>query len=256
MNYALAGAPATVDSDLDGFTDTVYVGDLGGNMWRFRFPTDSTADWTGSRLLARSGGSGPVYASPTVSKDATGNLWVYWGTGDKTEPIVMGGGVEQFFAVKDSDKTSTWSGSNLENITLGTYTDNASNHGWYMNLPGGGEKILGEAVVFGGQVYFTTYTPGGGGGDPCNAAGTAKLYGVSYIEGAGSLTGGARSITLGVGIPTAPTLSMNPYSPTPDLYVTISGGSGTGATTARAPVTPPALPNNTNILYWRDRRVQ
>jgi len=256
MNYALAGAPAAVDSDLDGFTDTVYVGDLGGNMWRFRFPTGSTADWTGSRLLARSGGSGPVYASPTVSKDATGNLWVYWGTGDKTEPIVMGGGVDQFFAVKDSDMTSTWNGNNLENITSGTYTDNASKHGWYMNLPGGGEKMLGEAVVFGGQVYFTTYTPGGNGGDPCNAAGTAELYGVSYIEGAGSLTVGARSITLGVWIPTALTFSMNPYSPTPDLYVTISGGSGTGATTAKAPVTPPALTNSTNILYWRDRRVQ
>jgi Tfp pilus tip-associated adhesin PilY1 len=169
----------------------------------------------------------------------------------------VGANVERFFAVKDSDMTGTWTGSNLENITSSTYTDNATKHGWYMNLPGGGEKVLGEATVFGGVVYFTTYTPGGTEiTDPCNAAGSAKIYGVSYIEGAGSLTGNVRSITLGVGIPTAPTLSLNPYSPTPDLYVTISGGSGTGATTIKAPITPGGMSNRTNILYWRDRRVQ
>jgi type IV pilus assembly protein PilY1 len=257
MNYALAGSPAVVDSDLDGFIDTVYIGDLGGNLWRFRFPGDSTAGWTGSRLLARSDGYGPVFGMPTVAKDAMGNLWVYWGTGDKTEPIVVGTNVERFFAVKDSDLSGTWTGANLDNITGTTYTDNGTKHGWYMNLAGAGEKVLGEAVVFGGQVYFTTYTPGGSGvTDPCNAAGIAKLYSVSYISGAGSLTGNARSITLGVGIPTAPTLSLNPFSPTPDLYVTVSGGSGTGATTIKAPVNPGGTSNRTNILHWRDRRLQ
>jgi len=169
----------------------------------------------------------------------------------------VGTTVERFFAVKDSDQTTFWTGANLDDITSNTYTDNASKHGWYINLGSPGEKVLGEAVVFGGQVYFTTYTPGGAGvTDPCNAAGSAKLYGVSYIEGAGSLTGNARSITLGVGIPTAPTLSLNPYSPTPDLYVTVSGGSGTGSTTMKAPVSPGGTNNRTNILYWRDRRLQ
>ena len=59
-----------------------------------------------------------------------------------------------------------------------------------------------------------------------------------------------------MGIPTAPTLSLNPYSPNPDLYVTVSGGSGTGSTTMRAPVNPSGASNRTNILHWRDRRVQ
>jgi len=266
LNYSMPGAPAAVDSDLDGFVDTVYMGDLKGQMWRFKFckaadgNSCGTASWTGSRLFQPSGltsGVGPVFAAPTVAKDATGNLWVYWGTGDKTEPIVVGTTVERFFAVKDSDQTTFWTGANLDDITSNTYTDNASKHGWYINLGSPGEKVLGEAVVFGGQVYFTTYTPGGAGvTDPCNAAGSAKLYGVSYIEGAGSLTGNARSITLGVGIPTAPTLSLNPYSPTPDLYVTVSGGSGTGSTTMKAPVSPGGTNNRTNILYWRDRRLQ
>lgn len=61
-------------------------------------------------------------------------------------------------------------------------------------------------------------------------------------------------MTLGVGIPTAPVLSINPHSSTPDLYVTLSGGAGTGATTMRANVNPPSIANRTNLLNWRDGR--
>ena len=184
-----------------------------------------------------------------------GILWVYWGTGDKAEPIVVTAGLtDRFFAVKDSTKTGTISCSQLDDITGTTYTDDATKHGWYINLAGTGEKCLSEASIFAGIVYFTTYTPAGSSGDPCSQAGTAKLYAVSFIEGAGSLTGNARSMTLGVGIPTAPVLSMNPHSKTPDLYVTVSGGAGTGATTMRANVNPPSIANRTNLIHWRDRR--
>jgi hypothetical protein len=63
-------------------------------------------------------------------------------------------------------------------------------------------------------------------------------------------------MTLGVGIPTAPVLSMNPYGSTPDLYVTVSGGAGIGSNTQKANVSPPSIANRTNILHWRDRRIQ
>jgi len=63
-------------------------------------------------------------------------------------------------------------------------------------------------------------------------------------------------MTLGVGIPTAPVLSMNPYASTPDLYVTVSGGAGIGASTQKANISPPTIANRNNILYWRDRRIQ
>jgi hypothetical protein len=62
-------------------------------------------------------------------------------------------------------------------------------------------------------------------------------------------------MTLGVGIPTAPVLSTNPYTKTPDLYVTVSGGAGMSSSTMKTPVNPPSLASKTNILYWRDRRV-
>lgn len=263
MNFAVPGTAAIVDSDNDGFVDLAYIGDLGGNIWRMKFCTAAdgssctTGNWSGSRFFNREAGIGAVYDAPAVAKDANGNIWVYWGTGDKAEPIVVTAGLtDRFFALKDSTKTETYQLSQLDDITGTTYTDNATKHGWYINLAGTGEKCLSEASVFAGIVYFTTYTPAGSGGDPCSQAGTAKLYAVSFIEGAGSLTGNARSMTLGVGIPTAPVLSMNPYSKTPDLYVTVSGGAGTGATTMRANVNPPSIANRTNLIHWRDRRIQ
>jgi hypothetical protein len=262
MSYAVPAAPAIVDTDNDGFIDLAYIGDVGGNVWRFKFcgtsdgSSCSTSNWSGSLLYRRESGIGSVYDAPSVTRDANSNIWVYWGTGDKAEPIVVGSITDRLFAVKDSTMTSTYQLSNLENITGSTYADNASKNGWYINLAGSGEKCLSDSSVFAGIVYFTTYTPVGSGGDPCNQAGTAKLYALSYIEGAGSLTGNARSLTLGSGIPTAPILSTNPYSKTPDLYVTVSGGAGIGSSTQRANVNPPAISNRTNLIHWRDRRLQ
>jgi hypothetical protein len=57
MNYDLAGSPAVVDTDRDGFVDTAYVGDTGGNMWRFKFcmradgASCNQNKWTGGMLF-------------------------------------------------------------------------------------------------------------------------------------------------------------------------------------------------------------
>ena len=96
MNYSLPANPAIVDYDNDGFIDTVYVGDLGGSMWRFKFCTASevkstsgcsVSNWSGSKLFASSSGViRPIFTSAAAARDANWNLWVYWATGDKTDP--------------------------------------------------------------------------------------------------------------------------------------------------------------------------
>src|SRR5574338_380785 len=35
MRYAIASAPAVFDLDFDGFADVIYIGDLGGNLWKW-----------------------------------------------------------------------------------------------------------------------------------------------------------------------------------------------------------------------------
>jgi Tfp pilus tip-associated adhesin PilY1 len=272
MNYSMPASPAGVDTDNDGFIDTVYLGDLGGNMWRFKFcsqtdgGTCGTPNWSGGYLFQSSTGvTGPIYTMIVAAKDPMGVLWVYWGTGDKTDPTTTTAN-EKFFGVKDTDRTTTYFISNLANITSGTYTDSPSGHGWYISLLGTGEKMLAEPAVFGGIVYFTSYTPVSSS-TPCNQGGTATLYGVKYITGGAAISvptspgvppaPPVRSITVGTGIPTTPVVSFKPSGEMPpDLYVTVSGGGQTEARTTRVPINPPTMSNRTNILSWKDRRLQ
>ena len=277
MDYSIAAGPAIVDTDNDGFIDTAYIGDLGGSVWRFKFcrsadmPACSISNWTGGRLYeASTGNIRPIFTIPAVAKDAAGNLWVYWGTGDKTDPTASNA-QEKFFGVKDNDRTTTYTISDFDNITSAGQTydpTTSSKAGYYINLAGQGEKILADPTVFGGVVYFTTYTPPSGS-DPCAQGGSASLYAISYTTGGGILGGGARSTSIGSGIPSAPILSLKPPATgeggggggagggvTPDLYVTVSGGGGIGASTFRVNVNPPGVSNRTNILYWRDRKIQ
>ena len=260
MAYSIPGSAAIVDADNDGFIDTAYIGDLGNNLWRFKFclagggSACTTSNWSGGMAYEASTGElRPIYTTPSVSRDANGHVWIYWGTGDKTDPTAANA-QEKFYALKDDTRTGTYHLSDLENITTGVYSD-ATKKGWYINLSGTGEKVIAEAAVFGGVVYFTTYTPQQGG-NVCNQAGDAKLFAVDYMTGSGILGGGSRSMTLGVGIATAPVLSFNPVTNQPDLYVTVSGGGGAGASTTRANLNPPTVANRTNMLYWMDTRLK
>jgi hypothetical protein len=279
MNYSLPASPAVVDTDNDGFIDTAYVGDLGGSMWRFKFcevgdgDTCNTSNWVGTRLFeASSGVIRPIFTMVAVTRDTIGNLWVDWGTGDKTDPTAANA-QEKFYAVKDNNRSSTFSINDLENITTGTYTDSYTKNGWYINFAGQGEKVLSEPAVFGGVVYISTYTPPSGG-DPCAQAGGAKLYGINYmtgagvipvLDGAGNPTGATtRSMTVGVGIPSAAILSLKPIGSSSsgggnsiaDLYMTVSGGAGQNVSTTRIDFDPPSLANRTNLIHWKDMRLE
>lgn len=271
LDNPMPAPPAIVDVDNDGFIDTAYIGDLGSNMWRFKFcrATDGTScgtsSWAGGRFFEANSSSGnrPIFTSATITKDGANNIWVYWGTGDKIDPTSPSA-QEKFFALKDTDFTSTRTISDMQNITSEGSTYDGTKYGYYLNFTGQGEKMLAEPTVFGGVTYFTTYTPPHGS-DPCAQGGEAKLYGINYTTGAGALniigagpsTTLPRSMTIGTGIPSAPVVSMRPGADaTPDLYVTTSGGGGIDAQTQRANITPQSLINRTNILFWRDTRIE
>ena len=269
MKYSLAAAPSIVDTDQDGFIDTVYVGDLGGNMWRFNFCraadmpncgiSGQAVNWTGGRVYIRSATSQPIFQSAAVAVDNQQNLWVYWGTGNKETPkdAAIGGAL---FGIKDNDRGTAYASGDLKNISTAGQTYDSTvdaQDGFYINLPGTGEKMLADPTAFGGVVYFTSYTPPTGGGDLCLQGGTAQLYGINYTSGNGAFGGSARSMSLGAGIASSPILSMKPGASTiADLYVTLSGGGGVSASTQRVNFNPPGLNNRVNILNWKDRRIQ
>jgi hypothetical protein len=272
LDDPMPAPPAIVDTDNDGFIDTAYIGSIGGHMWRMKFckaadgDTCSTSNWTGARFFEAKASSGirPIYTLAAVAKDGEGNFWVYWGTGDKTDPTAANA-QEKIFAVKDTDFTSTRTGDQIQNLTSEGSVFNPNDaikpYGYFINLTGQGEKMLSDVTVFGGVLYVATFTPEQSN-NPCKQGGTATLYGIGAASGAGALaipgvTDPPRSMSIGSGISSAPVISLKPGSTgTPDLYVTTSGGGVESAQTQRVNINPPGLANRTNMLFWKDKRVE
>lgn len=162
--------------------------------------------------------------------------------------------------------------ANLTNVTSTstTYVDSSSVSGWYINLSTNtltrpdsttitspvGEKMISDPTVFGGVVYFTTHVPDQGTGTACGEAGDAFLYALKFTCSSGALSEGARTKYVGHGIGSAAVMSMRAGSSgVTDIYATASGGAGTSALTQKLG-TAPSTASMTNILYWRDRRLQ
>ena len=259
MDYPIPASPLVLDWDNDGFIDTAYIADLGGNIWRFRFcsladgGSCNTSSWKGSRLFDSTGVERAVFSTPSVAMDASSQLWVFWGTGNKLSPLDTGG-QDRFFAVKEKDFTSTFKYTDLQQLTTQAYDPKTmgTKPGWFIAFPWSGEKMLFDSSVFGGMVLFTTYTPTTGTSS-CTNTGTGRLYalammpitidGVTYNAGAGLMSkpadtaskdGGNKSITVGSGIPTTPLISQKPkdalgVTGVTDVYVGTSGGGDSSA---------------------------
>jgi Tfp pilus tip-associated adhesin PilY1 len=296
MDFSAPASPTPVDLDGDGFIDTVYMGDLGGNMWRFRLcmrdaystcglssysGSCDTGDWTGSLLYSATntergyGLSTPsnthkqIFTKATATKDASGNMWVYFGTGENNDPTWKPpAGIpdtsdtkNRLYGIKENSAfTGTHYTTDLTNISSTTYTDSSSGHGWYINLSSGssrlGEKMISDPTVFGGVVYFATYVPDQGTTNACGLAGDAYLYGLKYVSGAGAVDdAGNRSKWIGRGIGSSILVSYRPGYTAADIYATASGGAGTGALTQDMGQAP-STSSMTNILYWKDRRLE
>jgi len=264
MTDPLPATAAVIDSDMDGFADRAYIGDLGGNIWRFTFCRASdgdactTADWRGSLFFRQDGLTGPVYFAPAVARDTAGNLWVYWGTGDRLEPLAAGESRDGFFGVRDRGASEPLTRADLQNISGATqrFTAPDTRDGWYILFGRRGEKLLATPTVFAGVTYFTTYTPESGAGDPCEQTGQARLYGISYLDGAGSFAGGERSAALGRGIASEPLISEGVEAGRGGMFGWVSGGAGVSAAPWKGAPAPKWPESRTHLLQWRDTRIR
>jgi Tfp pilus tip-associated adhesin PilY1 len=311
MKFDLAGAPIAIDEDSDGFIDTVYIGDLGGNIWRFRlcttdgsacglstYPTTcSTSSWKGSLLFQSSDterGSGlstpanthkQIFTQPTYSIDSNGNWWIFFGTGEDTDPTSKPTDTsstknrlyaveEDHLSLDDSSSTAypTYTSSNLVDITSSTYSvsSNPTMHGWFIDLSTNtltrsdgstitnpvGEKMISDPTVKGGLVYFMTYVPYQGTVLACGYGGDAFIYELGYLSGAGAVdTSGTRAKWVGQGIGSSILVSYRPGYTAADIYATASGGAGTGSLSQQLGTTR-SNSSMTNIFYWKDKRLE
>jgi type IV pilus assembly protein PilY1 len=262
MNFSIPAAPAAVDLNNDGYIDRVYIGDVGGQVWKFNVaPAGGTtlssglaSNWTGKRLFAAASSQAnppaageyypaqAIYYPPALAYDASNNLWLFFGTGDRYHPNNTSS--NRFYGIKEN--TTMTNGavlteSSLTNLTSGS---GSISQGWYIALASN-EKVLAAADVFNSVAYFTSFTPvtaavcGTGGGN-------AKLYAVNMTRGdaafnmstgevlAAGTAASAQAVAIGTGIPSRPIviLSQNGNRATP--YV-IAGTTNQQISQTRAP---------------------
>jgi len=264
MTHSFAASPTPVDTNLDGYVDKVYIGDLGGQMWVFDVSFDeinkkSNSQWTGKRLF-----KGPkaqdekhkIYYPPAVAFDQYRNPWVFFGTGDRESPTDTNNPQERFYAVRD-DGTGDYprEEKDLSDVTnANTFQQDQTKKGWYIKLEKTGkrlEKVLARPVVFNRLLYFTTFTYDDKG-DACSVGGDAKLYTVDYLSGGGALLlddylqgkPSRRSEDIGEGVPSAPVISVNLKG-----KATVIIGITSGQILSREVI---SLTTNKEILYWRE----
>ena len=271
MNFSLAANPTAVDLNNDGYVDRVYIGDVGGQMWKFDVSADSTSSWTGKRLFnaAASQANPPVpgeyypaqaiYGAPSLAFDTAMHLWLYFGTGDRNHPNNTSS--NRFYGIKETSDMSNgaaWTESDLTNVSTSNGTPT---NGWFFQM-GTNEKVLAAANVFNMDVLFTGFTPTTV--VTCESAGgTAKLYAVQMQSGYAAInfsTGAALSSTdasatrsrdIGSGIASMPVVIVTPPPG--------SGGSATvsaliATTNNETPNTPlPAVGFLKQVRSWRER---
>lgn len=187
--------PAAIDKDMDGFADTLYAGDLNGNMWRFDVSSAKKAQWKADCLF-EAGGTQPITAAPDVVV-RLGYQYVFFGTGryldegDKATSFT-----QSFYGVKDNNLTKNLTRTDLvgQAITEVTYLGTlyrtlssltvGSKKGWYLDLPGNGERVITQPVATGtsqsAKIIFTTFTPST---DPCLPGGFSWLMQVNMETG-------------------------------------------------------------------------
>jgi type IV pilus assembly protein PilY1 len=218
---------AAIDADGNGFVDKVYVGDLGGQMWRFGNFTDPSGNplnfpesdenimnWTPQLLFVSDPAYGRKFYYPPGVTLENGYDLVFAGTGNREDacnPV----GADRIYSIKDPHESSTLYESDLVDVTDPAATlpdlDNETadvdlngsiDQGWYIQLAAG-EKVLAENTIFYKTLYFTTFTPND---DVCMPGGVGKLYAIEYKTGSAvlDLSGDSnteRSTSIGGGIP-------------------------------------------------------
>jgi type IV pilus assembly protein PilY1 len=287
MNFSIPADVTAIDiNPIDGYIDGLYVGDVGGQIWKFDLSAPATLssglvnNWTGKRLFrADTAGANPpaageyypaqaIYAPIIPAFDPQNHLWIYFGTGDRNHPNNTTT-PNRFYGIKDD--TTMANGSALTEASLVDLTASSATvtQGFYIRLlakdpsaPTGSsatEKVLAAADVFNKLVFFTSFTPtstsscGSGGG-------TAKLYAIQMVtgyaaldwaHGAAVLTSTDASVTrskdIGTGIPSRPVVVIT------DTGATISTSVVAATTSQQLPSNPAPPPSSMRkVLYWKE----
>ena len=247
MTYAIPSDVALFDADGNGLTDRLYVGDLGGNIWRADISGDASSISGTVTQLASLGGTGTsarkFFFPPDVTP-ATGFDVVVATSGDREHPLLANASstvINRYYMLKDTNTTagapSSWAliteAALLDNtaaLTGGTpYPSTSTTQGFYITFAKG-EKAVNAPLNVAGYTRFGTNTPISNP-NTCSAnLGEARGYAINFLTGAGLNDSGFVKFD-GGGLPPSPVFALvaiNPATPTVLTPVLIGGGNQTG----------------------------
>jgi len=275
MKYSMPSAPGVLDLNHDGFADVVYIGDLGGQVWKWDISavgTDSDSDslidnWKAGRIFTTprtSLGGGEYhyrqFYHPPSAAYVNGVLHLAFGSGDEKDILYQGDTSKddenRFYVIQDLYPTGTSAfstliteASNLTDVTsTATYVD-PGNRGYYFK-GAEGEKFITDTIIFAGHVLAASYIPTAA---PTCGPGTARFYAFELGNAEGFFDANSvaettdRYMDIGTGVPSNPRVSVA-SDPTDDVvYVTTSEGE-------LIEIEPPLRdPPESSFLYWRRR---
>jgi type IV pilus assembly protein PilY1 len=283
MLYSVVSTPAVLDLNFDGVADVIYVGDMGGNLWKWSihepgedrihdgsglrtqpnwpFKTFFTADPASIKV-------GPVttvyyknFMFPPAAAYSGGQLYLAFGSGERRNLPFLGdpdvtelGENNRFYVMIDSDPYEVASPT-LATITEADLTDFSStsaaqtftNKGFYIRVADG-EKFVTNVEIFSGLVIAASFTPTPSA-DPCTARGEGTLYAFDLKTGEGHFSdgmgGSERGLSLGAGLPTDPKVSIGVGGKENRVVIEKSGSD-------IEIIEAPNVNLNGATLYWRE----
>jgi type IV pilus assembly protein PilY1 len=202
MTYSIPSDISRVDTDDNEKIDRLYVGDMGGRIWRLDIGDPNPNSWAIKIIFTGPTGS-KIFYPPDVTLEgnpAEGDYeMLFFGTGDREHPNGLTV-INRLYAIKDKNPSSPLTESDLFDVTddelqaTGTTGERVSEimqqlgeaKGWLIRLETG-EKCLAPSLVLNKVAYYTTFTPAsgsGGGDDPCYVGeGIARVYALQYQTG-------------------------------------------------------------------------
>ncbi len=208
MKYSIPAPVKPLDLNGDGLAERFYVGDMGGQVWRFDIVNgESAGSLVEGGVLASLGGAAVngadpadlrrFYEAPDVVPLILDNKFyiaINIGSGYRGHPLDTSID-EAFFSIRDFDvfgviDSDDYPAAPVSVDQLADVTNDAeaevpfATAGWQLRLvQGTGEKILGESLTVDNTTFFTTFTPGETATECTGGAGINRLYAISVFDG-------------------------------------------------------------------------
>lgn len=209
MRYSIPGNVRVVDINGDGLADQMYVGDMGGQLWRFDIQNGATNanQLVSGGVIADLAGDTEAdnrrfFGEPDVAlvgRAGEQYLAISIGSGWRSHPLDTAV-ADRFYSLRspdiftapdaysalfesdfyDATSNLIGQGTNDQSVAAQAVLDGKS--GWYIRLTRAGEKVVSESLTVNNQVVFTTYHPSAAISACSAALGLGRVYVMSIFD--------------------------------------------------------------------------